>query len=429
MERKFKEAYAALNQRQQAAVNTIDGPVLVIAGPGTGKTQLISARVGHILKTTDTPPDALLLLTFTEAGVQAMRDRLNSLIGRAAYDINLSTYHAFGGEIFRRYPDYFEGAELSLIEELGSDTLIRDIIAKLPYSHPLKFADNYVGDIKSFISEAKRALLTPEDIKQIATENLKFIGSANNNCRDILNKLLVVSKKTVPVFEELLSTFSVANSDVLPDDVQPLVRYAQGELEQALEEYEASGKTTPLAAWKRRWLTKDGDGDYIFDGLRQNERLNAASDIYRQYQARLKERKLYDYDDMILRAIETLRQYPELKHGLAEQYSYIMLDEFQDTNPAQFRLVQLLTDHPVHEGRPNILAVGDDDQAIYAFQGANHANMAGFVYHYRDVKIISLTENYRSGPQLLVVAQNIAEQIESRLVSQVSDVQKKIGRG
>lgn len=103
----FGEAYKNLNSAQKKAVDTIDGPLLVIAGPGTGKTQLISARVGHILKTTDTPADSILLLTFTESGVLAMRERLIQLIGRAAYDIQLSTYHSFGGEIFRRYPDYF----------------------------------------------------------------------------------------------------------------------------------------------------------------------------------------------------------------------------------------------------------------------------------------------------------------------------------
>jgi DNA helicase-2/ATP-dependent DNA helicase PcrA len=160
----YREAFAGLNDEQRSAVEQLDGPVLVIAGPGTGKTQLISARVGYILEKTDTPPDAILLLTFTEAGVQAMRERLAKLIGKPAYDIQLNTYHAFGGEIFRAYPDYFEGAQLSLVEELSSDVMLRSIIAKLPYSNPLKFADNYISDIKGFISDSKRSLLSPDDI-------------------------------------------------------------------------------------------------------------------------------------------------------------------------------------------------------------------------------------------------------------------------
>jgi DNA helicase-2/ATP-dependent DNA helicase PcrA len=418
VQRGYREAFNGLNKAQRQAVEHIDGPLLVVAGPGTGKTQLISTRVGYILQTTDTPPEAILLLTFTEAGVEQMRERINGLIGRASYDIQLSTYHAFGGEIFRRYPDYFEDAELTLLEELSADTLLRGLIAKLAYSDPLKFADNYLGDLKAFISEAKRALLSPEDIVRIADDNLKFIAKANRSYAKILNQLETVSKKTVPQFEELLTALGGFVNEELPEAILPLVRYAQAELEQALEHYVDTTKTVRLTEWKRRWLARDADGNYIIDGQRLNRRLQSAGTIYGRYQQALRKQHLYDYDDMILRAIAVLETDPELRYSLAERYSYIMLDEFQDTNPAQFRLVQLLTDHPVHEGRPNVLAVGDDDQAIYAFQGADHANMAAFINHYKDVKVISLSENYRSAPELLITAGNIAKQINSRLVNQ-----------
>jgi DNA helicase-2/ATP-dependent DNA helicase PcrA len=426
VERGFKEAFAALNSRQRQAVENIEGPVMVIAGPGTGKTQLISTRVGNILQKTDTPAEAMLLLTFTEAGVEAMRDRLNRLLGPASYDVNVSTYHAFGGEIFRSYPDYFEGANLRLVEELGADALLREIIAKLPYSDPLKFADSYINDLMSFISEAKRALLSPENIEQVATDNLKFIDETIKSIGDTLNKLSTVSKKTVPVFEELAAHFSSRPSKELPGGILPLVRYAQAELEQALEHFSQTGQTKLLTQWKRHWLAKDSAGNYILDGQRQNQRLKAAGGIYRRYQKRLQERDLYDYDDMILRAIGTLEANPELKYSLAERYTYIMLDEFQDTNPAQFKLVQLLTDHPVHEGRPNVLAVGDDDQAIYSFQGADHANMNLFINHYKKVKIISLNQNYRAWPQLIETSENIVSQIQSRLVNQFEHLEKKL---
>ncbi|MBX4190987.1 ATP-dependent helicase [Candidatus Saccharibacteria bacterium] len=426
MEGKYKEAFASLNDRQRQAVTTIDGPVLVLAGPGTGKTQLIATRVGHILQKTDTPPDAILLLTFTEAGVEAMRQRLAGLIGRASYDIQLNTYHAFGGEIFRRYPDYFEGFELTLLEELGVDNLLRGIIAKLPYSDPLKFADSYIDDLKNFISEAKRALLDPGDIEAIAKNNLKFIEKINRSHLTKLNELATVSKKTVPVFNQLLEVLTSYVSEELPGAVLPLVRYAQGELEAALEHFEQTHKTTQLTEWKRHWLARDSEGNNIFDGRRQNHRLKSAANIYRKYQQELRRQRLYDYDDMIIRAIEALETNAELRYSLADRYSYIMLDEFQDTNPAQFRLVQLLTDHPVHEGRPNVLAVGDDDQAIYAFQGADHANMVNFVKHYSDVKIVSLEDNYRSAAPVIDTAQNISSQIESRLVKQFENVTKNL---
>jgi len=423
----YREAFAGLNDEQRSAVEQLDGPVLVIAGPGTGKTQLISARVGYILEKTDTPPDAILLLTFTEAGVQAMRERLAKLIGKPAYDIQLNTYHAFGGEIFRAYPDYFEGAQLSLVEELSSDVMLRSIIAKLPYSNPLKFADNYISDIKGFISDSKRSLLSPDDIETIAQNNLITIDAVNKSAADLLNKLTVVSKKTVPLFEELLGFIAETTSVELPGSVLPLASYAADELKAALVYFEQSeGKTTKITEWKRRWLAKDEHGKFIMDGRRVNQRLESAANIYRQYQRHLSESKLYDYDDMILRAIEALENNPELKFSLAERYNYIMLDEFQDTNPAQFRLVQLLSDHPVNEGRPNVLAVGDDDQAIYAFQGAEHANMASFVKHYKDVRIVSLKANYRSHQELLEVGKNIAGQLSSRLHDQFPDIEKEL---
>jgi DNA helicase-2/ATP-dependent DNA helicase PcrA len=423
----YREALASLNSGQRSAVEQLDGPVLVIAGPGTGKTQLISTRVGYILDNTDTPPDGILLLTFTEAGVQAMRERLTKLVGRPAYDIQLNTYHAFGGEIFRNYPDYFEGAQLSLVEELSSDVLLRGIIAKLPYSNPLKFADNYINDLKSFISDCKRALLSPDDIKEIAKKNLQTIDGINESVTKTLNQLTIVSKKSAPLFEKLLEQIESRPEDKLPETVLPLAAYASNELRDALAYFEQSdGKTSLLSEWKRRWLAKDEHGNFVIDGRRANQRLMAAADIYKQYQRNLTENKLYDYDDMILRAIDVLENNPELKYSLAERYNYIMLDEFQDTNPAQFRLVQLLTDHPVNEGRPNILAVGDDDQAIYAFQGAEHANMAAFARYFREVEVISLKENYRSHQQLLDVGENIAKQLSDRLHDQFKGVEKRL---
>jgi DNA helicase II / ATP-dependent DNA helicase PcrA len=426
VERRYREALAGLNQAQRQAVETIDGPVLVLAGPGTGKTQLIGARTGHILQTTDTPPEAILLLTFTEAGVEAMRERLNRLIGSGAYDIQLSTYHAFGGDIFRRYPDYSEDSQLTLLEDLSADSLLRGIVAKLPYSDPLKFADNYLADVRNFISEAKRALLTPEDIGRIADDNLIFIAKANRSYKTVLNRLTTVSKKTVPFFEQMLTNLASYVNEELPEAVIPLVRYAQAELEEALVHFSETEKTSRLTQWKRHWLARDADGNYIIDGQRLNRRLRSAGVVYGRYQQALRKEHLYDYDDMILRAIAALETDSELRYSLAERYSYIMLDEFQDTNQAQFRLVQLLTDHPVHEGRPNILAVGDDDQAIYAFQGADHTNMAAFIKHYKDVKIFALNENYRSWPPLLTVADNIVQQINSRLVDQIPGVSKQL---
>lgn len=427
MDREFDKAFKALNEQQRKAVTGIEGPLLVIAGPGTGKTQLLSTRVGYILANTDTPSEAILCLTFTEAGVTAMRERLTKLLGQTAYSISINTYHAFGGEILRRYPEFFEDAPLELIDELGADVMLRGIIARLPFSSPLKFADTYIGDLKTFISDAKRALLRPEDMAKIAAANLQFIKEADAAAKETLSQLnSVLRKKDVPTFTKLAERLGKLPPPKLPDNVQPLAGCAAQELEDALADYDASGKTTELSRWKRTWLGKDREGNYVFEGRRQNERLAAAADIYRQYQRNLKGENLYDYDDMILRVIDVLQANPEFRYTVAEQYNYIMLDEFQDTNPAQMRLVELLTDHPVHEGRPNVMAVGDDDQAIYAFQGATHANMAAFARHYRDVNIVSLQENYRAHQELLEVGARIAGQVSDRLHEQFEGAEKSL---
>jgi DNA helicase-2/ATP-dependent DNA helicase PcrA len=173
----FETAYKQLNEKQREAVNTIYGPVLVIAGPGTGKTQLISTRVGHILKATDTLPQNILCLTFTEAGATAMRERLIKLLGQAAYDIRISTYHAFGSELLRNYPEYLEESDFEPIDEVGRIEIMRGILAGLSYDNPLKFADNYIGDIISFISDCKRADLKPADVLKTHWKLTRILNS------------------------------------------------------------------------------------------------------------------------------------------------------------------------------------------------------------------------------------------------------------
>lgn len=418
---------AGLNPAQKKAVETIDGPVLVIAGPGTGKTQLVSTRVGYILQKTDTLPQNILLLTFTEAGVEAMRERLINLIGQPAYEINISTYHAFGSELIRRYPDFFEEADMSPIDDLGQSTVIKSITGRLPYDNPLRYSGDYYGDVLGFISDSKRALLRPQDIFAITRANLKFIEEMNKVARPVLDGLKIINKASVKVFEKLHKLLkNQPKSGKLPDAVLPLGGYAADELGAALAEYDATKKTVPLTKWKNAWLEKDSDGRFIFGGRRQNLRLLAAAEVYDLYQKDLARRRLFDYDDMILRAIDALQKNPDFKYSLAEQYQYIMLDEFQDTNQAQFRLIELLADHPSNEGRPNLLAVGDDDQAIYAFQGADHANMLNFVKAYKDVKVITLLQNYRSTPDIVTTAKNISEQISERLHHNFKAVSKDI---
>jgi DNA helicase-2/ATP-dependent DNA helicase PcrA len=423
----YEESFAGLNKAQRLAVTTTEGPVLVIAGPGTGKTQLLTTRIAHILATTDTLPQNILCLTFTESGAQTMRQRLSNMIGKAAYDVTISTYHAFGSDLIRRFPDYFaDDPNLQPVDDLSIDTIFREIIDTLPFTSPLKYADTYLGDIKTLVSDAKRALLTPDNLRTIARHNLSYIEKANPVVAGATDTIARVSKKSVPAFELLAGQLRDITVEPLRLAATPLAVLLLRDLTESLEEVRILDKQTPLSVWKKNWLAKDNDNNFIIDGQKANEKLLAAADVYEAYLAELKVRSLFDYDDMILRAVHTLKANNDLRYTLQEQYLYLLLDEFQDTNGAQLELVKLLTDNPVSEGRPNVLAVGDDDQAIYAFQGASYSHMLQFNDMYRGVTVIPLTQNYRSHADVLHTARGIAEQIEVRLHHHFPKIEKTL---
>jgi len=408
-----------LNAMQKKAVDTIDGPLLVIAGPGTGKTQLLSARVAQILQQTDTLPQNILCLTFTENGAQNMRERLTRFMGQAAHDVTISTYHAFGGDLIKRFPEYFTETRLQdPVDELGRHQILANIVDKMSYLSPLKQTRHHLGDLISTISEVKRALLASDDLRAIAAENARFILSSSEAVGEIfadVARLPGKLDKSLPYFEEILHAINKLVPETTHGHILPLASVAKNDLETAIQDAHEAGKSSPLTAWKNRWLAKDSENEFILAGELENKRIHALADVLDQYQLALENRGLYDFDDMIIRSIQALEMNADLRYTLQEQYLYLLLDEFQDTNAAQLKLVELLSDNPVHEGRPNIMAVGDDDQAIYAFQGAQYSNMLDFYRMFRDVQVINLSENYRSHALILLAAQNIAEQIAERL--------------
>ena len=163
-----------LNTKQKEAVEYLDGPLLVLAGPGTGKTQLLSEKVAYILKNTDTNPENILCLTFTETGASNMRERLKSIIGKDGLKVNIDTYHAFGTDILTQYKNYAEDYDRKLdsaIDEVTQFKIVRDIQNKLPGRDILR-GDN-VKDIISVISSAKSAGLSADDLAKIAEQNLE----------------------------------------------------------------------------------------------------------------------------------------------------------------------------------------------------------------------------------------------------------------
>ncbi|QQS19507.1 UvrD-helicase domain-containing protein [Candidatus Saccharibacteria bacterium] len=173
---KFTDVYNRLNTAQRAAVDAVYGPVLVIAGPGTGKTQLLSARAAHILEVTDALPQNILCLTFTESGAQNMRERLLSIIGQAAYDVQIGTYHAFGSTVINRFPEYFTELRLERpVDELGKRQILSEILELTDYRSPIKQVRHHLGDLVSTISEVKRGLLSADNLRAIAARNLKVI--------------------------------------------------------------------------------------------------------------------------------------------------------------------------------------------------------------------------------------------------------------
>lgn len=426
----FDTVYANLNTAQRKAVDTIYGPVLVIAGPGTGKTQLLSARVAHILRSTDVLPQNILCLTFTESGAANMRERLGTFIGSDAYDVAIATYHAFGSTIIGRYPEYFTDLRLERpIDELGKHQLLSELVERLDYTSPIKQLRYHIGDLISTISEVKRGLLAPDDLRAIASENLRVIEATTDAIGEALDgyvsRLPSKLAVAVPLFEHILSALQT----VPAQQVRQYAHYAElaaAELEIALAAADEQHKTTPLTRWKNTWLTKNSENRYILAGGLEARRMIALAAILEDYQAQLAKQGLYDFDDMILRAVSVLEQNDDLRFTLQEQYQFILLDEFQDTNAAQLRLVELLTNNPASEGKPNVLAVGDDDQAIYAFQGAEASNMLDFFRLYQDVTVISLSENYRSQAPILETAANVAAQIESRLHTRFAAIEKTL---
>ncbi len=416
----FRDAYNQLNSAQKRAVDTIEGPLLVIAGPGTGKTQLLSARVANILERTDTPAQNILCLTFTESGGANMRERLTRFIGQGAFDVNIGTYHAFGSDLITRYPEYFWETRLqSPIDDLSKRQVLLVITEAMSFKNPLRQARHHIGDLMSTLSEVKRALLTSDDLRALATQNLDFITAANRSLATIFadfSKMPSSYAVAAPYFEQtLIELTPLIPTTVIAKQFEPLAALCLTELKTALEDAADIGKTKPLTAWKNTWLAKNADNQFILAGELENRRITSLADALEAYQAALEAQGLYDFDDMILRSITALETHADLRYSLQERYLYILLDEFQDTNAAQLRLIQLLSNNPVNEGRPNILAVGDDDQAIYAFQGAQYSNMVEFYDMFKDTAVINLTENYRSHADILETASNIAMQIEERL--------------
>jgi DNA helicase-2/ATP-dependent DNA helicase PcrA len=427
----FEDRYGKLNPQQKEAVDHITGPLLVVAGPGTGKTEILGLRVANILRKTDTSPLNILCLTFTNSASFNMRDRLAKLIGQDAYKVAIHTFHSFGVEIISGYPEYFyKGAEFYPIDDLGQIQIVEEIIGELPHDDQLKnrLPDGgyvYSGSIRSAIGHLKKAGLTPEEFKQILENNLSCFEYLNPRINSVFGPR--ISKKAVGLVEDFIENLTSVPAEETPSaGINSFVDTVRSSLIRILDDVAESASTKPLTNWKSVMTRKDDAGSLVLRDSTYSEKLFTLADIYEKYQDRMYELRYYDYEDMILEAIRGIKEHNSLRYELQDRYDYILVDEFQDTNDAQLRLLRLLTTYD-EEGRlPNVMAVGDDDQAIYKFQGAELSNVLNFGKFYPDAKTITITSNYRSTQDILDLARFVILKGEERLENHYPDINKDI---
>ncbi len=361
----FNEAYAKLNSAQKKAVDTTEGPVMVIAGPGTGKTQILAARIGKILMNPDVAADNILCLTYTDAGAIAMRRRLQLFIGADAYKVNIYTFHAFCNDAIQANLSLFEKNSLDAISELERIELFKKLIDNFKKDNPLK---RYRGDVYFEINNLKNLFSTMKKEGWTA----EFISTKiDEYIDDLKNRDAYICKRATKDFKK---------GDVRTDKIE---------------------------------IEKE-----------KNEKLRAAVYEFENYQLLMRQANRYDFDDMINWVIKAFDENPEMLRNYQERFQYVLVDEYQDTSGTQNKLVQQLISY---WDVPNIFVVGDDDQSIFRFQGANVENMLVFANEYSSqLTTIILTNNYRSTQPILDISKTLIENNEERLVKKIDGLSKDL---
>lgn len=427
MKKTFEERLLQLNKVQRQAVETTEGPLLILAGPGTGKTELLALRVAHILKEGLASPSSILCVTFTDNGSINMRKRLEGLLGSDAYRVHIFTFHAFCNHIIASYPEYFYNAtHFSLASPVTRMNIMEHIFKKLPHKHPLSSFHStlgfaYIQDSMSRIGDIKSGGFDPISYRSLC-EN--FLEEAKKVDAILANwNLERLSIKKIAVYAQIQKDLEICSKENITAKI-----YAQS-LQKAIDDAVAENKTEAIALWKKKYTRLEND-ILISKDTSNAPKIIGVAEIYEAYQKAMYEEGVYDYDDMILDVSRALKEEESMRHDIEESYSYIMIDEFQDTNDAQMNIIRQITSSHHHEGRPNVCAVGDDDQAIYKFQGAEVSNMLFFKEHmYRDVALIVLDVNYRSHQHILDFSRNIITQGKARLENNIDAIHKVLTQG
>lgn len=275
---KFAEEYQKLNPQQKEAVDSIEGPVMVIAGPGTGKTTILTLRIANILRLTDTPPSGILALTFTEAGVKTMRLKLREIIGKRALEVPIHTFHGFAASVISEFQDHFPHLSRSKqITDVEAGMILKQILKQKQFTRlrPLGEPDFYINKILGTISDAKQEAWTPEVLASFAKEEIKRVTNASDS----------------------ISTRG-----------------------------ESKGKL------------KGG----VLKCIEKCERTILFAEVYEEYEVRKKEERKIDFDDLIFELVIALREDKLLLQMLQEKFLYILVDEHQDTNDAQNLIIHAI---------------------------------------------------------------------------------------
>ncbi|MFT5359544.1 MAG: DNA helicase-2/ATP-dependent DNA helicase PcrA [Candidatus Paceibacteria bacterium] len=359
-EEKFNQQYSLLNPEQKKAVDTIEGPVFVMAGPGTGKTQILTLRIANILK--ESPgidPENVLALTFTNTASYNMRERLSVLVGgELSHRTQISTFHSFAEEMIRSNSDFFPRFLGSrLISDIERIELLEEIQSDLDTKHfsVFKRRPGTMSSLMFSIDKIKNEGLNSKEFEQKTLEQFEL------------------SMKDEVLF------YKVSRGDKNKGDIKP----------------------SELAKRERR----------------RDKNLELGR-LYDLYQSKIEENNFYDFSDLILSFIEVLESNEEFKMEMQERFQYLLVDEHQDTNDAQNKIIHLLIDNPVNEGKPNLFVVGDDKQAIYRFAGATEASFGELKNILSEMVVIDLVHNYRSGQHILDSAYSLISKSESHKQSE-----------
>ena len=407
--KEFNTLYDALNEGQRKAVDTLDGPVMVLAGPGTGKTQTLAMRIANILQQTQMDPWNILCLTFTESGVVAMRRRLLGIIGTPAYYVRIHTFHSFCNEILQDHPEIFaKGSAWKLVSDAEKIALFQSIVDALPEGSPLKpFYAPYLffSDTMQAIGQLKQENISPNEFEAIL-DSLKNLFQASE---DLLETFFTRTPKqrTHEACQQVQQDIRAACAGA---QVKDSIAYAIDYLFVGYD-LEESKERTQLKNALKKWFTSEKKN------LKRN---NALAFVYSRYEESLASNGMYDFEDMISRCVTEMKRNDTLLAQYQEQFQYILVDEYQDTNGGQNEIVKLLGSY---DDSPNIFVVGDDKQSIYRFQGASLANMLSFYERYKNtVRVVSLTENYRSQKTIIDASSSLIAHNTESLGAHISGI-------